>query len=237
MLGGGLVPGTNTLLLGPSGAGKTTTAVSCLLAALQRGQRATYYLFDEGVATLLARSRSLGMELEPYRTSGQLVLRQIDPAEMSPGQFANSVMQAVQGEGSSFVVIDSLNAYFHAMPGQSFLQLHVHELMSFLNQQGVITLLVVGQHGLMGEMRSEIDLSYLSDSLLMFRLFEADSEVRTAVSAMKNRTAPNQGSIREFRLRPGHGLEVGQPLRGFEGVMTGLIVYRGGTPMLAQREQ
>jgi circadian clock protein KaiC len=237
MLGGGIVPGTNTLLLGPSGAGKTTTAVRCMLSALERGQRASYYLFDEGLATLMTRSRALGMDLSPYIDSGQLALQQIDPAELSPGEFANRVTLGVLQGGSSFVAIDSLNAYLQAMPGQSFLMLHMHELLTFLNQQGVMTMLIVGQHGLVGEMRSDIDLSYLSDAILLFRYFEAHSEVRTAVSAVKSRTAENQRTIRELRLSSRQGLQFGNALHDFEGVLSGLATYRGSTPMLNREGQ
>src|SRR5690606_23154427 len=203
MLGGGLVPGTNLLLLGPSGIGKTTTAVRCMSAALERGQRASYYLFDEGRPTLMARSRALGMDLGPHLQRGLLDVAQIDPAQMSPGEFANRVMHAVKQEGTSFVVIDSLNAYLQAMPGQSFLLLHLHELLTFLNQQGVMTVLIIGQHGLVGEGRSDIDLSYLSDTILLYRYFEAKGEVRAAMTAVKSRAAANQRSIRELRLSAG----------------------------------
>ena len=233
MLGGGLVPGTSTLLLGPSGVGKTTTAVRFTHAALQRGQRATYYLFDEGMGTFLARSRALGMDLAPAIASGQLVVQQIDPAEQSPGEFAHRVTGGVIEGKASFVVIDSLNAYLQAMPGQSFLLLHMHELLSFLNQQGVMTMLIVGQHGLVGEPRSEIDLSYLSDSILLYRFFEADSVVRSAITALKSRSAATERSIREFRLSKDQGLQVGELLNGFEGVLTGVPTYRGSTPMLS----
>jgi circadian clock protein KaiC len=232
MLGGGLVPGSNTLLLGPSGIGKTTTAVRCMLTALERGQRAYYYLFDEGLGTFVTRCRALGMELQPHLDSGRLTVQQVDPAAMSPGEFANGVLKQVLENDCSFVVIDSLNAYLLAMPGQGFLLLHMHELLNFLNQQGVMTMLVVGQHGFIGEMRSEIDLSYLSDSILIYRFFEVRGEVRSAISAVKNRTGPNQRSIREFRLSSRHGLRVGAALQGFEGVLGGLATYRGETPML-----
>ena len=233
MLGGGLVPGTSTLLLGPSGVGKTTTAVRFAHAALQRGQRVSYYLFDEGMGTFLARSRTLGMDLEPAITSGQIVVQQIDPAEQSPGEFAHRVTDSVIEGGASFVVIDSLNAYLQAMPGQSFLLLHMHELLTFLNQQGAMTILVVGQHGLVGEPRSEIDLSYLSDSILLYRFFEAESKVRSAITALKSRSAATERSIREFRLSSDQGLQVGELLDGFEGVLTGVPMYRGKTPMLS----
>lgn len=232
MLGGGLVPGTSTLLLGPSGVGKSTTAVRCMLSALERGQRASYYLFDEGLATLLARSRALGMDLQPHLDSGRLLIEQIDPASLTPGEFAHRVVRGVLDRGSSFVGIDSLNAYVLAMPGHAFLLLHMHELLTFLNQQGVVSILVVGQHGLVGELRADIDLSYLSDAILLFRFFEAFGEIRTAISAMKTRTSQNERSIRELRLTADHGLRVGDPLEGFERVLSGLASYQGRTPML-----
>ena len=231
LLGGGLVPGTNTLLLGPSGVGKTTTGVRCMLAALERGERATYYLFDEGLATLLARSTALGLDLTAYIASGQLNLLQVDPAELSPGEFSARVRMAVEVHGSRFVGIDSLNAYLHAMPGEQFLILQMHELLSYLNQQGVTTLLALGQHGVVGEVRSDVDLSYLSDCILLFRFFEAAGQVRTALSVVKSRVNAHERTIRELRLTR-QGLQVGQALDDFEGVLTGLPAYRGGIAML-----
>jgi circadian clock protein KaiC len=234
LLGGGLFPGTNTLITGPSGIGKTTTAVSCMLAALRRGEHATYFLFDEGIATLLSRSASLGMDLQPYIESGLLSLVQIDPAEMSPGEFAARTVDAVHRNKTGMLVIDSLNAYIQAMPGQAFLMLHVHELLTYLNQQGVITLLLLGQHGLVGEVRSDVDLSYLSDVILTYRFFETAGEVRSALACLKSRVAPHERTIREFRLGP-RGVEVGETLADFEGIMAGLPNYRGKTPMLGAR--
>jgi circadian clock protein KaiC len=236
MLGGGVAVGTNMLLLGPSGAGKTTTAVRCMLSALQRGESADYYLFDEGIATLLQRSRALGMPLEEHIAAGRLVIHQIDPASLSPGEFASRVVAAVSKRGATFVAIDSLNAYVHAMPGQSFLMLHMHELLTYLNQQGVLTLLIVGQHGLVGEVRSDIDLSYLSDTILLYRYFEAQSEVRTAIAVLKSRTTQHERSIRELRLGLPSGIQVGEELRGFDGVLAGAVAYTGTTPMLAKSE-
>ncbi len=233
MLGGGLVRGTSTLLVGPSGVGKTTTAVSCMHAALQRGERTTYFLFDEGLATLILRSRLLGMDLAPFIESGQCRIKQIDPAELSTGEFSSLVIEAVKVEGASFVALDSLNAYLQAMPGQSFLLLHMHELLTYLNHRGVTTLLIVGQHGTIENVRTEIDLSYLSDATIVFRFFEAEGGVRSAVTAMKSRTSQNQRTIREFRLSEGLGLQVGEPLAAFEGVMSGMPTYTGATKLLA----
>jgi circadian clock protein KaiC len=231
MLGGGLAPGTNTLLSGPSGVGKTSTAVRCGLAALERGEKAAYYLFDEGLATMLARSRALGMDLEPYIESGGLQIHQIDPAELSPGEFASWVRRAVEEDGVTFLVIDSLNAFMQAMPSEKYLLLQMHELLSYLNQQGVITLLVLGQHGIIGEIRSDVDLSYLSDSIILFRYFEARGSVLKAISIAKSRTSAHEATIREFRLGS-DGLRIGQPLADFEGVLTGLPTYRGGTSLM-----
>lgn len=232
LLGGGLVPGTNTLLLGPSGVGKTTTGVRCMLAALERGETATYYLFDEGLATVITRSTLLGMDLRPHIEAGRLTITQIDPAELSPGEFASMVRQAVEERGSTFVAVDSLNAYLHAMPGEEFLILQMHELLSYLNQQGVTTLLVLGQHGVIGEVRTDIDLSYLSDCILLFRFFEAKGEIRTALSVVKSRVNAHERTIRELRLSA-EGLQVGEALDDFEGVLTGLPAYRGKVAMLS----
>ena len=231
LIGGGLSRGTNTLITGPSGVGKTTTAVRCALSALERGEKVAYYLFDEGLPTLLARSKAMGMELHPYVATGQLAIRAIDPAELSPGEFAFQVRQAVEHAGVGTVVIDSLNAYLQAMPGQKFLLLQMHELLTYLNQQGVVTLLILAQHGFIGEVRSDIDLSYLSDSILLFRFFEAAGAVRTAISAVKSRTTAHEKIIREIRLTS-RGIEIGEALTDFRGVMSGLPSYDGAVALL-----
>ena len=232
MLGGGIAPGTNTLLNGPSGVGKTCTAVCCGLAAIERGDKAAYFLFDEGAATLRTRARALGMDLEGHLSSGQLQLFQIDPAELSPGEFANRVRRAVERDKVKFIAIDSLNAFLQAMPGEKFLLLLMHELLSYLNQQGVVSVLVLGQHGIIGEIKSDVDLSYLSDSIVLFRYFEARGSMLKAASVVKSRTTEHETSIREFRLSP-RGIEIGEPLSDFEGVLSGLPAYRGATPLLS----
>jgi circadian clock protein KaiC len=231
MLGGGLTRGTSTLVVGPSGVGKTSTAIHCMHAALRRGERATYFLFDEGLSTLILRSRLLGMDIEPFIASGSCGVVQIDPAELSPGEFALRVVEAVDA-GSSYIAIDSLNAYLQAMPGQTFLVLHMHELLTFLNHRGVLTMLVVNQHGSIGEVRGEIDLSYLADATMLFRFFEAQGEVRSAVTVIKSRTSANERSIREFRLSEDRGLQVGEPIAGFQGVVSGITRYTGRTRMM-----
>ncbi|WP_334188906.1 ATPase domain-containing protein [Noviherbaspirillum sp.] len=235
ILGGGLVSGTNTLLMGPSGVGKTTTAMRCMLAALERGERAAYFLFDEGVGTFIARGIALGMDLRPYLENGKLKMHQIDPAEKSPGEFAALIHDAVSVERVEMVAIDSLNAYLQAMPGEKFLLIQMHELLTYLNQHGITTLLVLGQHGLVGDIRSDVDLSYLSDSILAFRFFEAKGKILTAISAVKNRTNDHEHTIREFRLTS-RGLEIGDPLQNFEGILSGLPAYRGTTEMLGSSD-
>jgi len=231
LLGGGLVPGTNTLLIGPSGVGKTTTTTRCVLSALERGQKAVYFLFDETLATMLARSTALGMRLEPHIESGLLTVQQIDPAEMSPGQFSNRIRVAVEQHGVSVIVIDILNAYLQSMPGQRYLLLQMHELLSYLNQQGVTTLIALGQHGLIGNVESDIDLSYLSDSIILFRFFEAAGKVLSAISVLKSRTSAHERTVREFQVGV-NGIQVGAPLTDFDGVLTGLPKYSGDVPLL-----
>jgi circadian clock protein KaiC len=233
LLGGGLAPATNTLLLGPSGVGKTTTAIRCMLSALQRGQRASYFLFDEGRQTMLTRARSLGMSLDTYLATGQLVIDEVEPAEFSPGEFTCRVRRTVEVGGAGFVVFDSLNAYIHAMPGEEYLVLQMHELLNYLNQKGVTTLLVLGQHGVVGDVRSDIDLSYLSDGILLFRYFEACGEVRTALSVLKSRVNAHERTIRELKLSPA-GLQVGDALTDFLGVLSGLPTYEGDGPLLPE---
>jgi circadian clock protein KaiC len=232
ILGGGLTRGSSCLLVGPPGIGKTTTAVQCMHAALLRGERATYYLFDEGSSTLLLRSRSLGLDLTPFVESAQCNLVQIDPADVSTGEFASMVVDAVRRDGTSFIALDSLNAYLQAMPGQSYLLLHMHELLTFLGHRGVITMLVIGQHGAIGNLRTDIDLSYLSDATLLYGYFEAAGEVKSSITALKSRVGNNERTICEFRITPAHGVQIGAPLSAFGGVFSGLPVYKGPTQLL-----
>jgi circadian clock protein KaiC len=233
LMGGGLGCGSNTLFCGPSGAGKTTTAVACTLAALRRGERAVYYMFDEGLSTLVTRARSLGLDVQEYVAGGQLKIIPLDPAEVSPGEFSHMARAAVEEDHASTVVIDSLNAYLQAMPGSKHLMLQMHELLSYLNHHNVVTIVILGQHGLLGDTRSEVDMSYLSDAILLFRFFEARGKLLKAVSMVKSRTNNHEQTIREFRMSS-HGLEIGQQLTDFEGVLTGATVYRGNLPLLGE---
>jgi circadian clock protein KaiC len=233
LLGGGLVVGTATLLTGPAGVGKTTATVQCMVAALQRGDRASYFLFDERAPTLLARSRALGMDLQPFIDSGALNLRAIDPAELSPGEFAAAVRAAVEEDGARMIVVDSLNAYLQSMPSEQFLILQMHELLTYLGQRGVVTMLILGMHGIMGDVRADVDLSYLADTAVQLRYFEAFGEVRQAISVIKTRTARHERTIREFRIAE-DGIQFGKPLKDFQGVLTGVPTFSGeGKSLLA----
>lgn len=231
MMGGGLAYGSNTLFVGPSGVGKTTTALACTLAALKRGDKAVYYLFDEGLSTMVVRAKALGLDVEPFIHDGRLQVVPLDPAEVSPGEFAHMVRHAVEDLGALTVVIDSLNAYLQAMPGSKHLMLQMHELLTYLNHRHVLTILILGQHGIVGEVRADVDMSYLSDAILLFRYFEGRGHLLKALSMVKSRTNSHEQTIREFRMRS-NGLEVGEELTDFEGVLTGVAAYRGTVPLL-----
>ena len=225
MLKGGIARGTSTLLLGSAGVGKSSLASRCVCTALERGESAAVYVFDEAIQVYLARSSGLGVELRPHIQQGRLHLQQIDPAEVSPGEFVNEIRQRV-GEGASVVVIDSLNGWLKAMPGEQYLQLQMHELLTFLNSQGVATFLILAQQGVLGPMQTEIDVSYLADAIILLRYFEALGDVRKAISIFKKRSGAHESSIRELRFFPG-GIEVGEPLKDFQGVLTGVPTYLG----------
>ena len=226
LLGGGLARGTSTLLIGPAGTGKSTLATQFVLAAGKRGEHGVIFLFDESSATFKERSKGFGMDVEAMISAGRLSLRQVDPAELSPGEFAHSLRVAVENENTRMVVIDSLNGYLNATPSERFLTLHIHELLTYLGQQGVTTLLLMTQHGMVGaDVYVPIDASYLADSVISLRYFEAFGEVRQAISVIKKRTGKHERTIREMRFDK--GIIVGNPVRDFEGVLTGFPRFVG----------
>lgn len=227
LLAGGLTRGTSALLMAPAGAGKTLIAVHYILAALRRGEAATMFLFDEDVSLLLARLAKLEMDLRPHLDSGLLKMHQVDVAELAPGEFAHLVRRDVEARNATVVLIDSLNGYQSAMPDEQFLILHMHEMLSFLNRRGVLTLLTVAQHGLMGDMRSPVDLTFLSDTVLLLRFFESRGRLRRALSVVKHRAGPHEDTIREFRFDHG-GLRISKPLVNYSGLLRGTPEYQGG---------
>lgn len=235
MLGGGLERGTSALLIGSAGVGKSSLALGYAIAACKRGEQVAFFVFDEGIGTLLARGRALGLDIEPWLEKGLLHLQQVDPAELSPGEFTAAVRHSVEVQGAQLVLLDSINGYMNAMPDGRFLTLQMHELLSYLGQQGVISIIVMAQHGLVGPMETPVDISYLSDTVIMLRYFEHAGVVRRAVSVVKKRSGRHENSIREFRLGAS-GLKVGPPLARFSGIFSGTPEYIGDAALLMKDE-
>jgi circadian clock protein KaiC len=232
LLGGGLSWGTSTMFIGPAGAGKSTLAGQYAVAAAERGERAVIYTFDESISTFVARSEGVGMKVQDKLRDGRIKVVQVDPGEMAPGQFAQMVRDSVDRDGARIVVIDSLNGYLNATPDERFLITQLHELLTYLGNKGVATLLIVAQHGLLGQgAEAAVDVSYLADSVIMLRYFEHNGRVRKAISVVKKRTGPHEQSIREFEITPG-AVRVGAPLEGFQGVLSGVPVFEGSAGKL-----
>ncbi len=227
LLGGGLDRGTTTLILGTAGTGKSTLAAQYAAQMAANDASGIIFAFDETREILLARAKSLGLDLQAHTEDGHITVQQLDPAEISPGEFVARIRRSVERGGCQLVVIDSLNGYLNAMPGENYLNNQLHELTSYLNQQGVITILILAQHGLVSAAEAPVDLSYLSDTVINLRFFEAAGEVRQSVAVIKKRSGFHEKTIREFRLEPGKGIRVGEPLREFHGVLTGIPVYHG----------
>jgi circadian clock protein KaiC len=226
LLGGGIEQGSSTLLIGPTGTGKTTFALQFVKAATQRGEKAALFIFDEERDLLAQRMRALGIDLDAMEQKGVLHIEQVDAAEMSPGEFAHRVRQVMATESLRTVVIDSLNGYQAAMPEEKALILHVHELLQYLNRQGANTFLTVAQHGLVGDMKTPVDVTYLADTVILLRYFEAVGQVRRAVSVIKKRTGSHEDTIREYRFTDS-GPELGEPVAGFQGVLRGVPNFVG----------
>jgi len=233
LLGGGLERGTSTLLVGAPGTGKSSVAVQFAIAAAERGETAAFFIFDESLNTLRTRSAGMGMDLQPHIKSGHIRVRQIDPAELSPGELVHDIRRVVIERKASIVVIDSLNGYLNAMPNEQFLIIQLHELLTFLGQAGVVTLLIGAQHGLMGmQLQTPVDASYLADAVVLLRYFETDGMVRQAISVMKKRGGVHERTIRDFTMSA-EGIHVGPPLRQFRGILTGvptLLAGQGSLP-------
>ncbi|MGC2582161.1 MAG: ATPase domain-containing protein [Acidobacteriaceae bacterium] len=227
LLSGGIDTGTSTLLTGPAGCGKSTIALRYACTAAQRGEKAAIYTFDESLATLVERATGLGLDPRPALDSGRLQIEQIDPAELSPGEFVSRIRGLVDDQRLRVVVIDSMNGLLNAMPTEQYLALQLHELFSYLGQQGIATIITLAQAGVIGSnMQSPVDVSYLADTIVLFRYFERAGEISQAISVVKKRSGPHERSIRELFLRPGN-VSVGRPLNQFEGVLTGVPKFMG----------
>src|SRR3569623_1108195 len=222
LLGGGPDRGTSTLFMGPAGSGKSTIAMQYATAAAERGDHAVVFAFDESARTLLARTKSLGIRFKEGNAAGEVAIHQVDPAEISPGEFAHMVRSAVELDNARVVVIDSLNGYINAMPEEQFLPAQLHELLTYLGRQGVTTLLVVAQHGVVGsQMHSPVDTSYLADSVVLLRYFEHQGRVKKAISVVKKRSGAHEERSRELRFDE-HGIHMSEPLVAFRGILTGV---------------
>lgn len=233
LLGGGIERGSSTLVLGPAGTGKSLLTLQFVNAALQRGECAAMFVFDEELTLLINRAKSLGFDLQGMMDSGKLLIEQVDAAELSPGEFTHRVRTAVATPQLRTVVIDSLNGYQAAMPEEQYLVLHMHELLQFLNRSGASTFLTVAQHGLVGEMKAPVDVTYLADTVILLRYFEAKGRVRRAISVVKKRTGTHEDTIREYMIDK-RGFTVAEVLAGFQGVLRGVPSFVGETGNLME---
>ena len=225
LLGGGLDRGTSTLMLGPAGCGKSTLAAQFAAAGAGRGERTSAFIFDELRETFIGRAAGVGTDMSKFVKKGLIKIQQVDPAELSPGEFAAAVRQAVNDDGARIIIIDSLNGYLNAMPQERFLSVQMHELLSYLNQQGVVTILVMAEHGFLGSsMITPVDVSYLADTVLMLRYFEAHGAIHRALLVIKKRTGRHEHTIRQLDISSA-GLRLGEPLSAFRGVLTGVPLF------------
>lgn len=240
LLGGGLLSGTSALLLGPAGVGKSSTATQFAIAAAERGERSVFFEFEESHHSLMARSTGLGFDLQKHIDTGLIEIFHLTPGEVTPSEFANCVRKAVEPDGEgrrvSVVSIDSLNGYLNSMPHEKFLTIQLHDLLLYLGRRGIVTLVIVAQHGMLGQsMQTPVDTSYLADTVILFRYFEASGEIRQAISIVKKRTSRHERTIREFRLTS-QGVVIGGPLHEFRGVLAGTPVYTGDQGELLNRK-
>ncbi|MFL1390880.1 ATPase domain-containing protein [Pseudomonas tritici] len=232
LLGGGIETGSSTLILGPAGTGKSLISILFAAAAVSRGEKAALFIFDEELGLLFERMRQLDIDLPALQATGNLFIEQVDAAELSPGEFSHRVRRCVDERGIKTVVIDSVNGFQAAMPEENSLILHMHELLLYLNRRGAATFMTVAQHGLVGDMQAPVDLTYLADTVILLRYFEALGKVRRAISVIKKRTGTHESTIREYRIGSG-GVAIGDPLESFQGVLRGVPTYMGSeTPLL-----
>jgi circadian clock protein KaiC len=236
LLGGGIETGSSTLILGPAGTGKSLISMIFAAAAVARGEKAALFIFDEEMGLLFERMKNMGIDLQALQETGNLLIEQVDAAELSPGEFSHRVRCCVDEGHIKTVVIDSINGYQAAMPGENALVLHMHELLLYLNRQGAATFMTVAQHGLVGDMQAPVDITYLADTVILLRYFEALGKVRRAISIIKKRTGSHESTIREYRISS-LGMTIGEPLDAFQGVLRGVPTYLGASNPLLREDQ
>ena len=224
------------MVIGPAGCGKTTLTMKYASAAINRAEPVVFYTFDEGLTSLLARGDALGMELRKHVEGRKIKIEQVNAAELSPGDFAYRVRQSVEQDKAKIIIIDSLNGYMNSMPQEEFLNLQMHELLSYLNQKNVVTILILAQRGILGRSDTEIDLSYLADSIILLRFFEAAGRVRRAISVVKKRYSAHEQAIREFTIGAPQGIQIGGPLEQFQGVLSGQPQFTGDPQNLSPKK-
>jgi circadian clock protein KaiC len=234
LLGGGVERGSSVLIIGPAGTGKSLLALHFVVGAIHRGEQAAMFVFDEELGLLFERAKGLGIQLQEMVDSGRLIIEQVDAAELTPGEFSARVRHCVEDSGARTVVIDSLNGYQAAMPEEQSLILHMHEMLQYLNRQGASTFLTVAQHGLVGDMHSPVDVTYLADTVVLLRYFEARGRVRRAISVIKKRTSAHEDTIREYKI-DSQGITIGQPLMNFQGVLRGVPELMDESQALPER--
>lgn len=234
LLGGGLDRGTTNLIMGPAGTGKSTLALKYACSMAERGERSLLFTFDETRDTMLERADALGLEIGEHIQTGLVQVQQVDPAEISPGEFAGRMQEGVE-DGAKLVAIDTLNGYLNAMPGEQYLINQLHELSAYLNQQGVVTIFTLAQHGLVAAFEAPVDLSYLADTVVSLRYFEAAGAMKKAIAVIKKRSGQHEQTIREFALQSGKGIRIGEPLIEFQGVLSGAPQFRGSEGQIMRR--
>ena len=227
--------GTSNLILGPAGTGKSTISLRFAISAAERGEKVAIFSFEESTSNLEIRAKALGLDLGKYVNSGLIQLRKIDPAELTPGQFAAALRSVSTDDNVDIVIIDSLNGYLHAMPEQQFLMLQLHELLAYLGNRGVATVMVLAQAGIMGNMQTPLDLTYLADTVIVTRYYEAFGEIKKAISVLKKRTSAHEGTLRELKIGKG-GVVVGEILKEFRGVFSGIPTYVGDVAKLQTQD-
>ncbi|HEX3761364.1 MAG TPA: ATPase domain-containing protein [Kofleriaceae bacterium] len=235
LLGGGIDRGTSTLLIGGAGTGKSSIMAQYATAAAARGERGAIFGFDELRDIAILRADALGLGMSDHIASGRIVLQQVDPGELTPGELAHRAIELVEREHVKFIALDTLNGYLHAMPAEQHLYIQLHELLSYLGQRGVTTMLVMAQAGMVGTMHSPVDVSYIADNVLLLRYFEAEGRIRKAISVVKKRTGRHENSIRELSLSSSRGIEVGAPLTQFHGILTGVPQFHGNASQLSTK--